>query len=543
MSSARFMRSVFLTVTWLCLSAALSAQTSSMAPKKPARTDAPAPPNEPRPTASQVVTIVHRLNGLKMFRLLARSEDQVQAIANLDEAFNFTDDVHTNIIAGLAMDDGRTIAAWLPDAEVEFGPGWFAAPPPPAPPDVPTSALPRPVFPASPMNSSQLPFKGGMFGSPDLTVIAPDGRRLAAQYVGLDGATGLSILRLTNANLNVNNVDDEKLIGEGETIRVINPEPAESKPVPTGGLYVRMGATLGTVLSVRRAPAGDGVARFKVKSPRLSLLNIGGVVVNETGETIGIVNAVQGSEATILPTRVIRRAAKRVLAQQASVPRPWLGVKGEPISSLNVEQIRNQGWRFERAASLLDRHLGILLTSIAPGSPAANAALRPGDVILRVNNKDVTNDDDFSWMLDQAGPSGQVVFTLARPDRPTEQSVNVELSGLLDPALAFRMAPRPATIRSLLSEGIETIALKSAVAARLGATSGLLVVYVDPATPAFDAGLLPGDVIESINGKPLEPGSPPPFALNAPPEKARFEIVRKKQKLVVTVNTAEKKKP
>ena len=72
--------------------------------------------------APQVVTIIHRLNGLKMFRLLARSQQQVQAISSLDFGFNLMDDVHTNVIAGLALDDGETIAAWLPEAEVEFGP-------------------------------------------------------------------------------------------------------------------------------------------------------------------------------------------------------------------------------------------------------------------------------------------------------------------------------------------------------------------------------------------------------------------------------------
>ena len=43
-------------------------------------------------------------------------------MTRLDSAFNLMDDVHTNVIAGLAMDDGETIAAWLPEAEVEFGP-------------------------------------------------------------------------------------------------------------------------------------------------------------------------------------------------------------------------------------------------------------------------------------------------------------------------------------------------------------------------------------------------------------------------------------
>src|SRR5215213_2228976 len=112
-------RTVFLAALLFCEA---PAQSPAPPPKQPA------PPAKvgrgtKLPAAPQVVTIVHRLNGLKMFRLLARSEDQVQAIESLDSAFNLMDDVHTNVIAGLSMDDGETIVAWLPEADVEFGPG------------------------------------------------------------------------------------------------------------------------------------------------------------------------------------------------------------------------------------------------------------------------------------------------------------------------------------------------------------------------------------------------------------------------------------
>src|ERR1044071_6916048 len=80
------------------------AQTPAPSPKKAASPKAPSAP--------QVVTIIHRLNGLKMFRLLLRSEQQVEAIENVGSAFSLMEDVHTNVIAGLAMDDGETIAAW-----------------------------------------------------------------------------------------------------------------------------------------------------------------------------------------------------------------------------------------------------------------------------------------------------------------------------------------------------------------------------------------------------------------------------------------------
>ena len=90
-----------------------------------------------------MVTILHRLNGLKMFRLLLRSGEEIGAVTKLDDAFKMKDEVHTSVIAGVAMADGETIAARLPQADAELGPAMApAAPPAPQPPGIGTSAPP-----------------------------------------------------------------------------------------------------------------------------------------------------------------------------------------------------------------------------------------------------------------------------------------------------------------------------------------------------------------------------------------------------------------
>ena len=526
---------VVVLVSW-CATAI--AQIPSPSPRRPTSQARAGQRVDERRLAPQVVTIVHRLNTLKMFRLLLRSGQQVQAIAGIESAFNLKDDVHTNVIAGLAMDDGETIAAWLPEAEVEFGPPAMPEPfgefkPP---------ALPQPYVRIPDIKQPRL---DSPLDSPDVTVIGPDGKQLLAKYVGFDASTGLSILKLTTKNLFPPATMKDKRVDVGETVLLFGPEPASrNQSLLSNNVLVRMGAIEGQIQNVFVGPSGD-IARLKVSAARLSQANIGGVAVNGAGETIGIIDSLEGNEATILPAASIRRAAQRVLERQASVPRPWLGVRGEPVADLKPKQMENLGWEMWRAVALADNHRGILLTSIVPDSPAARALLRAGDVILKVDNKEIQNADDFTWWLEQAGPGNSVQFTVARPDRPVEEPLDVKLSGLLDSVVGFNSRFRFAMNKgpSLLEHGIETVALRPVVAAQLGTTSGLLVVYIEAGTPAFDAGLQPGDVIHSIDGKPITTFSRMMQLTATQSNKPlTLEVFRNKQKRTIKLPALVKKK-
>jgi S1-C subfamily serine protease len=498
------------------------------------------------PAAPQVVTILHRLNGLKVFRLLLRSREQVGAIAHLDEDFQITNDVHTNIIAGLALDDGRTIAAWLPEAEAEIPPPAMPSAPP-APGLAPGDTPPPTSAPKPPRGSTAIsgfpfgPFAGNLLQPADLKIITRDGQRLLGRYIGLDGLTGLSVITLSANGLPGIVDSKEETISVGQRVRLIGPEPAASSESGSRmATYVRIGETEASILEVSRSPSG-GLARVKIKSAKLSPANIGGIAVNDAGETLGIVDAVQGSEATIVPVALVRNAAKRVISRQASVPRPWLGIHGEPIGTLSFEQIIRGGWEPERARALAAKHQGILLTSVAPGSPAAHGKLRAGDVILRVNREDVRNADDFSWLLEEAGPGSMLSFTVARPDQLSAEVLELKLSESPDPFFGLR---RPGAFEygflskgvptGLIAQGIETIAIMPKVAERFGANGGLLVISVSPTTAAFKAGLLPGDVIEAIDGKQFSELLGMNFFRKLSPG-STLSVVRNKQKLELKI--------
>jgi S1-C subfamily serine protease len=86
----------------------------------------------------------------------------------------------------------------------------------------------------------------------------------------------------------------------------------------------------------------------------------------------------------------------------------------------------------------------------------------------------------------------------------------------------------------LYANGLETITLRPRVAARLGSNGGLLVIDVQPATAAYKAGLRPGDLIETINGKAVAGTSEAIKLTTAPGDVYSFRVVRNKQKLEIS---------
>lgn len=523
----------------LCVTA--FAQTPG--PRTPART--PEPPDrkstapvqvENSVSAPQVVTILHRLNGLKVIRLLLRGNEQLGAIANIDDAFQMSSEVHTNVIAGLALSDGHTIAAWLPEAEAELPPPIAFAPAVPIAPFHPGSPGTGPAdftpkaVPPLPPNTFQRNFT-----AVDVKIVMRDGKNLTGQYVGLDGLTGLSVITLSNSNLpkTIDARDDS--IQAGQRVRLIGPEPVSQNESGAKGIYVRVGETEATVVDVTLT-ALKTIARVRIKSSKITPANIGAVAVNSAGEPLGIVNAVEGDEASILPVGLVRSAAGRVMERRASVPRPWLGVRGEPIGRISFEKILQGGWQVDRARALAEKRQGLLLTSVMPGSPAANAELRPGDVILTVNNETVENADDFSMFLQDTAPGSFVNFTVARPGTVAFAAFKIKLAEspnwFFGPNL-FDMKTPFLPERLFVMPGVETIAIKPRVAARLGATGGLLVVYAQPNGVAFAAGLRPGDVIESVNGESIVTRS-----ANGLVNKSMTQtvvVMRNKKKLTITI--------
>lgn len=503
-------------------SAPVTAQTApeKIQPRRKSVRVASAPPAkvtvipDQRPVAPQVVTIVHRLSGIKMLRFLLRQSGEAGTVSMIDP-LSMNSDAHASIIAGWAIDD-KTITARLPQAaaEIEFSQHPLFA-----------GEVPRTFPDASPRRASTAPR-----AQPDLTVITRDGQRLAARYVGLDGVTGLSVLQVVGMTAPATPAAPQAAT-VGQTIQVFAPERTSPNEATRGIIYVRVGETEAKVSALTRLSSGK-LQRLTLRATKFSPEVVGGVACDALGNTLGIVEAIEGNNASLVPAEAARDAARRVLERQASVPKPLLGIRGEAVEFSTRNVFVATGWREAQWTKLFADQEGILLLQVMPGTPAARAELRRGDVIMKVNNDTVKSAEDFSAFLGDVGSGEQVKFTVMRPDAVGPFAISVKLGAAFDQPSNWQFElPRVSTAQvGLESVGIETVPFSARAASQMAAKSGLLVVAIQPLTAAARSGLREGDLIESIDGRAVGTG-PMPFA---------FEFSRQKKHLLSVVRNREK---
>ncbi|HEV2882213.1 MAG TPA: PDZ domain-containing protein [Pyrinomonadaceae bacterium] len=382
----------------------------------PAKNDAP--PIKMHEAAPQVVAVIHRLSGWKLRTLLTPPDAPVAS--TFDENF-----VRTNIVAGYILPDGRTVVARLPQAEAEM---------------LNLAAAFRYAKSPAAINSDA-----------GLLLVRPDGAQFDARFVGLDATTGLSLLESDKPLLAPATEADAAQPVVGQRVRVIAPVRAtlargtlapaatatprpDSAPVGDEGvLYMNMSEEAGQLREVKRSPSGKAM-EMTVEVERVSPEWAGGVALSETGTLVGIIEESNTHETRLMSAEIVRGAARRVSERRASVPQPWLGARGDALAFAPLEQLLAGGWTREQARSLLTQRGGVLLTSVAPGTPAAHAGLRPGDVISRIGQHDVRSIEDMSLMIKELGGNTLANFTVLRAES-APLTLSVRLSESPSPGL------------------------------------------------------------------------------------------------------------
>ena len=311
-------------------------------------------------------------------------------------------------------------------------------------------------------------------GAKSIEVTLNDGRKLPAKLVGSDAETDIALIKVDATGL------PTIPLGSSSALRVAEPVMAIGNPF---GLDHTV--TVGIISGTGRVIGAGRYDDFLQTDAAINPGNSGGPLINTRGEAVGIASAIASRSGGFqgvgfaIPIDLARPIVQQ-LRTAGRVTRGWLGVSIQPLTP---ELAKSFG---------LTEPKGVLVASVAEGSPAERAGVKPGDVIVRYDGKPVDSPRALPPLVAN-----------------TEIGKTVELSIVRDGAVR----PVEVTVGNLTASRQASAAGERAagsrVAARLGvelqqSDKGVVVTEVRPDSPADQAGISEGDVIREVNRTPVE---------------------------------------
>ena len=220
--------------------------------------------------------------------------------------------------------------------------------------------------------------------------------------------------------------------------------------------------------------------------------NSGGPLINSKGQAVGINTALvsQTGGSVGIGFAIPIDLAKPVLTQLAAagrIERGYLGVAVQRVTPDLAKSFKLEGPQ------------GALVASVAAGSPAMNAGVKRGDVIVEYDGHRIARSDALPRVVAETPVGKDVALVVVRDGKPVTLSVKVARLG---------EAPERAVAESNTTAplGLTVQTLTPALARQFGLheSVGVLVRGVEGASPAADAGVQPGDVIAEIDRQPVK---------------------------------------
>src|SRR3954468_6786307 len=310
------------------------------------------------------------------------------------------------------------------------------------------------------------------------------GSELIAKVVGIDKATDISVLKVQMTNLTPIVMTDSTNLHVGDVVLAVG------NPFGVGQTV-----TMGFASAVGRGGFGiTDYEDFVQTDASINPGNSGGALVDSGGRLVGLNTAIisrTGGSLGIgfaVPVNLARGVMERII-KEGRVVRGYLGVYIQPITP-------------DLAGALKLPDLGgALVGGVSPKSPAANAGLQEGDVIVEMNGQKVEDSRTMRLKISQTSPGSKIALKVLRDGKP--QNINTTLGELPNQDLAStKTKEAPARPKTEGLVGLEVTDLNARARRQFELPddlTGALVVNVDPDSPAFENGIRPGDVILDVN--------------------------------------------
>lgn len=318
-------------------------------------------------------------------------------------------------------------------------------------------------------------------GATRVNVAMRDGTTYPATVVGEDELNDLAVLKIDASALPTAPLGTSRglLIGEW-VVAIGNPYGfllGNSEPSVTAGVVSGVGRNL--------TGRGDGPGVYVdmiQTDASINPGNSGGPLINAAGEVVGVNSSIytpSGGSIGLgfaIPIDRARRVAEDLLAH-GSVRRPWIGVK-----------VQQSGASAARG-SLTS---GATIETVVPGSPAADAGLRVGDVIVQSRDRQIRNPYDWEAELLELRVGESVTLSVRRGGREQQLAVRV------------RDLPEVTAEKVEVLRELELVSLSAAIRAERGLRSqqGAVVTRVTDRV-SQDLGIRAGDVIIQVNRTPV----------------------------------------
>jgi serine protease Do len=320
----------------------------------------------------------------------------------------------------------------------------------------------------------------------DIRVRLVDERELTAKLVGRDERTDIALLKVeAGGELPVAPLGNSDELQIGEWVIAIG-NPFGLDHTVTAGIVSAKGRR-----DVRPGGANTGYYDFIQTDASINPGNSGGPLINARGEVVGINTAMNAQAQGIgfaIPINMAKVIAP-LLRQFGRAPRSWLGLYPQ---SMTVQ--------LRRAFGVSDTR-GALVADVVAESPADHAGLKSGDVILELDGRAIHRADDLQWLVGTRPAGTRVMMTVLR-DGKTSKAEAV-LQPAPDDAPAAPAAPRANGHKSQF--GITVSEISPAIARELGNgnLTGVVVMLVEPESPAVEAGIERGDLILRVGDTPI----------------------------------------